>query len=211
MHRFFSNIVFVLFFCINAFAQETINVPERSAEQEAAVQTEKLQRELNLNEEQTRKVHEINLRYARERQKSNTRAEAVERIKNKEDDLRKVLTNEQYRHLQNKRSEPSTFRNSNTPTSPQPNTETRRSEQQPTVSTQRRTTGQRVSDENRSAEQPAARPESRQTQPATPARQTPALTPNRVERPDSQRSAPAQRTSTTRPSAPPQPTNQNRR
>jgi Spy/CpxP family protein refolding chaperone len=50
-----------------------------------------MQQELNLTTEQTQQVHEINLKYARERQVSNSRTEALQRIKNKEQDLRRVL------------------------------------------------------------------------------------------------------------------------
>jgi hypothetical protein len=200
MRRFLLNIIFILSFCVNIFAQEAAKVPERSAEQEATVQTEKLQKELDLDEKQTQEVYEINLRYARERQKSNTRTEAVERIKNKEDDMRKVLTDDQFQHLQDKRSEVSTSRSGSTPTPPPTSTGLRQNEQQkPEVSTQRRTTQQRTPEESRqqgtsTSEQSTATRENRQAQSAQPTRQNPNA--EKVNRPENQNSAPARRSST---------------
>lgn len=99
------------------YSQENTSTPERTPEQEASRQTEKLQQELNLTEEQSRKVYEINVRYERQRQISNSRSEAMERIKNKNADMQKVLTEEQNSRLQSKRYErttvdlPSSIRN----------------------------------------------------------------------------------------------------
>ena len=56
-------------------------------EQEAIKQTEKLQSELKLTDEQAKIVYEINLRYARERQLSNSRSQAMERIRNKNEEI----------------------------------------------------------------------------------------------------------------------------
>lgn len=83
-------------------SQEVVNMPERTPEQEASSQTDRLQKELNLSAEQLKDVYEINLHYARQRQHSNSRAEATQRIKNKNEDLKQVLTLEQYEKLQNK-------------------------------------------------------------------------------------------------------------
>jgi len=102
------------------YSQDNASVPERTPEQEASRQTEKLQQELNLTQEQSRKVYEINVRYERQRQISNSRSEAMERIKNKNADMQKVLTEEQNNRLQNKRYErttidiPSSIRNPQT-------------------------------------------------------------------------------------------------
>lgn len=103
--------------------QENSTVPERTAEQEAAIQTEKIQQELHLNEEQTKQVHEINLKYARERQLSNSRSEALQRVKNKEADLRKILRPEQFERLKNKQFDRSAYQSTyinrtNSPQSP---------------------------------------------------------------------------------------------
>ena len=99
---------YILFGCGFVAGQENTNTPERTPEQEAARQTEKMQQELNLTPEQAQQVHEINLKYARERQVSNSRTEALQRVKNKEQDLRKVLKPAQYNELQNKQYERST-------------------------------------------------------------------------------------------------------
>ena len=86
-------------------SQEISVVPKRTPEQEAAKQTEKLQEELNLNQDQANKVYEINLHYARERQISNKRSEALERMKNKNTEINQVLSPEQNERLQSKRYE----------------------------------------------------------------------------------------------------------
>ncbi len=91
------------------FGQDSSIAPQRSPEQEAAKQTEKLQQELNLSQEQARKVYEINLKYARERQISNTRSEAMERMKNKNADIERVLNDDQNTRLQSKRYERSGY------------------------------------------------------------------------------------------------------
>jgi len=102
-----------LFLCPTAiFGQEAIVIPERTPEQEAAKQTEKLQQELNLSTEQARQVHEINLKYARARKVSNTRMDAIQRIKDKEVELSRVLNEQQQSVLQNKRYERSSFQSS---------------------------------------------------------------------------------------------------
>jgi len=101
--------VFVIFLSWQLVAQEVISTPERTPEEEATSQTERMQQELQLTTEQVKKVYEINLKYARERQISNSRTEAVERSKNKEAELKKVLTDEQFARLQNKRYEQSNY------------------------------------------------------------------------------------------------------
>jgi hypothetical protein len=88
-----------------AYGQESPVVLQRTPEQEAIKQTEKLQQELNLSREQAKLIYEINLRYARERQISNKRSEALERMKNKNSEIQQVLTTEQSNRLQNKRYE----------------------------------------------------------------------------------------------------------
>jgi len=85
-------------------AQSTA-VTDRTPEQEALKQTEKLQNELQLTEQQYKAIYQINLRYARERQQSNTRSQAVERIRNKNEDIQKVLSPKQYDELQNRKNE----------------------------------------------------------------------------------------------------------
>ncbi len=85
------------------------SLPQRTPEQEAVKQTEKMQQELNLNTNQAKLIYQINLKYARQRQISNTRSESVERMKNKNSEIEKILTSEQNNQLQSKRFERSSF------------------------------------------------------------------------------------------------------
>lgn len=100
-------LLLITFFLLNqpafAYTQESATAPSRTPEQEAALQTDKMKQELNLDAEQAAAIYQINLRHARERQVSNSRAQALERVKNKDNEVRKVLTDEQYLHLQEKR------------------------------------------------------------------------------------------------------------
>lgn len=104
-----------LFLCLglSIHSQDNVSVPQRTPEQEAAKQTEKIQQELNLTPDQIKQVYEINLRYARERQVSNTRSQAMERIKNKNTEMQRILTESQYNQLQNKRYERTSIENQN--------------------------------------------------------------------------------------------------
>jgi len=106
--KIISLLLLLLTFATSMRSQENAVVPQRTPEQEAVKQTEKLQQELNLTSEQAKQVYEINLRYARERQISNTRSEAVERMKNKNAEIQSVLTQEQNERLQTKRYERTT-------------------------------------------------------------------------------------------------------
>ncbi|MFT3752716.1 MAG: hypothetical protein QM800_07510 [Paludibacter sp.] len=99
------SVLFLLNLALFVNGQDNSTIPQRTPEQEAAKQTEKLQQELNLTQDQAKQVYEINLRYARERQISNTRSEAVERMKNKNADIQRVLSVEQNDRLQTKRYE----------------------------------------------------------------------------------------------------------
>lgn len=103
-------LLFILIgFALQISGQENTVAPQRTPEQEATKQTEKLQQELNLTPEQSKQIYEINLRYARKRQISNTRSEAMERMKNKNEDIQRVLNESQYNQLQNKRYERTTI------------------------------------------------------------------------------------------------------
>lgn len=89
--------------------QEDAHLPQRTPEYEAMRQTERMKIDLELTPEQEKLVYNINLKYERERQLSNKRSDALERIKNKNADLKKVLTDKQYNMLQRKRYDQSTF------------------------------------------------------------------------------------------------------
>lgn len=107
--RIISLTALISFLSIYIYGQESVVIQERTPEQEAARQTEKLQNELQLTPEQTQLVNEINLKYARERKFSNTRSDALRRIKEKDEDLQRVLNQDQFRQLQNKRYDRSSF------------------------------------------------------------------------------------------------------
>jgi len=105
--RLIKIISFITLLLLGGFseAQEVISTPERTPEQEATRQTERLTKELNLTPVQAKKVYEINLKYARERQISNSRAQAIERSKNKDAELKRILTENQSALLNDKRYE----------------------------------------------------------------------------------------------------------
>ena len=106
----FIVLIFILLMPVySVFSQENSNVPKRTPEQEAAKQTEKLQQELDLSQDQAEKLYQINLKYARERQISNTRSEAMERMKNKNAEIQGILNSEQNSRLQSKRYERTSF------------------------------------------------------------------------------------------------------
>lgn len=108
-------LILLLFLCVGLpiYSQDNSAPIDRTPEQEAVKQTDKLKQELNLSPEQTKQVYEINLRYARERQISNTRSEAMERVKNKNAELQAVLNEDQNNRLENKRYERTTVEISN--------------------------------------------------------------------------------------------------
>ena len=108
--KFYKFSLLIFFVCsVPLFAQDSERT-SRTPEQEAARQTERLKQELSLTPEQIREVYKINLRHAQQRQISNSRAEAMERIRSKNADLKLVLTEEQFERLQNKHHERSTIR-----------------------------------------------------------------------------------------------------
>jgi hypothetical protein len=94
-----------LFTTVEIHAQEMGNYPEKTPEQEAVQQTSKLQQELDLNAEQVKKIYEINLRYAKQRQSATKRSEAMELLKKKDGEIENALGKEKYQQLQNKRNE----------------------------------------------------------------------------------------------------------
>ena len=103
--------LFLIILTVSLHAQDNLNTPQRTPEQEATKQTEKLQQELNLNSDQAKQVYEINLKYARERQISNTRTQAMERMKNKNGEIEQVLNPDQNNKLQSMRYDRSTIQN----------------------------------------------------------------------------------------------------
>lgn len=100
----------ILFFNLLGFiplsAQQADNIPVRTPEEEAAKQTEMLQRLLpSLDSIQKQQIYTINLKYARERKQHPGRAAAIDRMKRKDSDYKVILTAEQYELLQTKCSD----------------------------------------------------------------------------------------------------------
>lgn len=95
-------LLLALYVSLGVSAQST-SVNDRTPEQEAALQTEKLQKELNLTPEQAKSIYEINLRYAHERRQSNKRADAVNRIGKKNEEINRVLNQKQHQELQSRK------------------------------------------------------------------------------------------------------------
>ena len=102
---FFIIIITLIFSTLQLYAQTEENgtAVARSPETEALRQTERMKIDLNLTPTQEKLVYNINLKYEKERQQSNDRRKAVERIKSKNEELQKVLTEQQYAKLQSKR------------------------------------------------------------------------------------------------------------
>lgn len=99
--------LFLMLSFVSAYAEnqnnDPVSVNQRTPEQEASKQTEKLQNELNLSREQVKALYQINLRYAQARQNTTGRSEVMRIIKKKDDDIRRVLTDEQNQQLETKR------------------------------------------------------------------------------------------------------------
>jgi hypothetical protein len=104
--RSLSVIVMIVLLPINLLtAQESSTTPVRTPEQEAIAQTERMQKELNLNKEQVQLIYEINLRHARERTVASSRSQALERIRVKDSEMQEVLTRDQYERLRQMRTD----------------------------------------------------------------------------------------------------------
>ena len=104
--RFLSVLIaFILLPITLPRAQESSTTPVRTPEQEALVQTERMQKELNLNREQVQLIYEINLRHARERTVASSRSQALERIRVKDSEMQEVLHRDQYEKLRQMRTD----------------------------------------------------------------------------------------------------------
>jgi hypothetical protein len=98
-------ILLFIFLFQSVCGQDNTGSSQRTPEQEAVKQTDKLQQELNLTPDQAKQIYEINVKYARARQISNKRSEAVERMKIKNTEIQQILSSEQNNKLQSKRFE----------------------------------------------------------------------------------------------------------
>lgn len=91
--------------CIFAQQSEDVDVkPQRSPQEIAEQQTTMLQRDLNLTDEQTILVYEMNLKYALKGRPQN-QMQADERLKQKLSDLKAILNEQQYNQFVKKMSE----------------------------------------------------------------------------------------------------------
>lgn len=83
------------------------NTPQRLPEEYAMKQTEMVCRELNITDSvQRHKIFCMHLKYAEMRQVSNTRMEAFERLQAMMEDLKGILTAEQYDRFMNQQITP---------------------------------------------------------------------------------------------------------
>ena len=104
MNVFF--VAIVLFTSNNMFAQnKSGQKPERTPESMSQRNADRMKADLNLNDEQTKKVYEVNLKYNKERQANHAkreqeRSEKMAAAKKKKDqknaELKKILTADQY-------------------------------------------------------------------------------------------------------------------
>ena len=106
-------ILFLSSFALPSFAapqapssESSTYTPQRTPEEIARKQTEMLVRDLEIKDSlQIDTIFRIHLRYARLRQVSNTRAEHLERVQQMYNELRQVLTQEQYEQFMNQQLE----------------------------------------------------------------------------------------------------------
>lgn len=88
-------ILFLIAGCLLLTSQTVEHTPRRTPEQVAQKQTERLQRDLMLTQEQRDTVYSIHLKYARLRNPNDARPIIEQRIKAMIDELKAVLTEEQ--------------------------------------------------------------------------------------------------------------------
>jgi len=101
--------VIVLFISNNVFAQnKTSQKADRTPESMSRRHADKMKAELNLNDEQTQKVYDLNLKYNKEMQteraqKEKERSAKMEGFKKKKEqknaELKKILTDDQYEKM----------------------------------------------------------------------------------------------------------------
>ena len=106
--RMKTRIVYLLFALlggISLMAQQAEGKPQRTPQQIAERQTERLQRDVNLTEQQRDTVYAIHLKYAERRRENEDRSHVMIRMDSLREDLKGVLTDEQFKLLQQKRRE----------------------------------------------------------------------------------------------------------
>ena len=121
-------------------AQEQQVRPQRTPEEEASKQTERLVRELGIKDSvRIDTIYRMHLKYARIRQKGLTRAENMERMQSIYNELKQLLTPDEFERFMNHPAEqPRRPRGANvvqqkaTPSGEDPNKPTQREEFRPT-------------------------------------------------------------------------------
>lgn len=101
----FVYLLFALLGGISLMAQQAEGKPQRTPQQIAERQTERLQRDVNLTEQQRDTVYAIHLKYAERRRENEDRSHVMIRMDSLREDLKGVLTDEQFKLLQQKRRE----------------------------------------------------------------------------------------------------------
>ncbi len=90
-----SILMFGLAHLLIVLAEAPRNV-QRTPEQEAAKHTEMMKRDLQLSPEQVDTIYHLNLKYAQQRREASSREEWLHCLKQKDLELREILTPEQY-------------------------------------------------------------------------------------------------------------------
>ncbi|MBQ1858672.1 MAG: hypothetical protein II605_00655 [Paludibacteraceae bacterium] len=107
MRKLVSVSILCLFFCVAMMAQAPAeDRPHRTPEEEALTQTTRLVRELNITDSvRFDTIYRMHLKYARIRQKGLSRAENMLRLQNIYDELRLLLTPEEFERFMNQPAE----------------------------------------------------------------------------------------------------------
>ena len=138
MKRLFLSFVFGVLLTGLVVAQEQNVRPQRTPEEEASKQTERLVRELGIKDSvRIDTIYRMHLKYARIRQKGLTRAENMERMQSIYNELKQLLTSDEFERFMNHPAEqPRRPRGANvvqqkaTPSGEDPNKPTLREEHQ---------------------------------------------------------------------------------
>lgn len=106
MNRFVVSVI-GLIVCCAAWSQVPDSSPQRTPEEVALTQTERLCRELSINDSLQRDtIYRMHLKYARQRFVSNTRLENLQRMQATIDELRGILTEKQFHQFINRQVNP---------------------------------------------------------------------------------------------------------
>ena len=139
MKRFFLSLFVGVVFTGMVAAQEQNVRPQRTPEEEASKQTERLVRELGIKDSvRIDTIYKMHLKYAQIRQKGLSRAENMERMQSIYNELKQLLTPDEFERFMNHPAEqPRRPRGANvvqqkaTPSGEDPNRPTRREAFQP--------------------------------------------------------------------------------